>query len=219
MKRPPSPPLSPLAFALALALSTGPSHADGDGWQPLFDGKSLAGWKPLPGGTWEVADGAIVGKSPRSERRHGILLSEKTFKDFTARAKFRVHSGDSGFYFRCGPVAGGVAVNGFQVEVDSSQETGGLYETGGRAWVVKPSKEDIPKKNYRPGEWTDLELSARGGHIVVKINGVVTAELTDDPGRSEGHFGLQLHGGQDMHVEFKDIAVKTPTGADDETEG
>ena len=181
-------------------------------WKPLFDSKSLAGWKPLPGGTWQVVDGAILGQSPRSEPRHGILLSEKTFKDFTIRAKFRVTSGDSGFYFRCKQVKGGVSVHGFQVEVDYSQETGGLYETGGRAWVVKPSKEEIPKKKYKPGEWTDLQLSAHGGRIVVRINGRKTAELVDDPGRTEGHIGLQLHGGDEMHVEFKNLEILTPSG-------
>ena len=135
-------PITALAATVALAtlLSLAPSSecaAQGDdGWRPLFDGKSLDGWKPLPGGTWEVVDGAIVGKSPKSESRHGILLSKEQFADFVVRARFRVHSGDSGFYFRCDPVKGGVSVHGFQVEVDSSQETGGLYETGGRGWLV-----------------------------------------------------------------------------------
>ena len=177
-------------------------------WEPLFNGENLTGWKPLPGGTWDVVDGAIVGKSPRSERRHGILLSERKFKDFEVKAVFRVISGDSGFYFRCEPVKGGVSVHGFQVEVDTSQETGGLYETGGRAWVVKPSAEEIPKKAYKAGEWTNLHLTAIGKDITVRINGVVTAELKDDPGRVEGHIGLQLHGGQEMHVEFKDISIQ-----------
>ncbi len=194
--------------SLALSFAFATLQAKEPEWRPIFDGKSLAGWKALPGGTWEVSEGAIVGKSPKSERRHGILLTEGRFKDFTARAKFRVQSGDSGFYFRCDPVKGGVSVHGFQVEIDSSQETGGLYETGGRAWVVKPSKEEIPKKKYAPGKWSVLELTAKGGHVVVKINGVITAELKDDPGRKEGHIGLQLHGGQDMHVEFKDLEVK-----------
>ena len=174
----------------------------------LFDGKTLEGWRTLPGGTWTVEEGAIVGRSPKTERRHGILLTERRFKDFTVRARFRVHSGDSGFYFRCEEVKGGVSVHGFQVEIDSSQETGGLYETGGRAWVSKPTAEEIPKKKYHPGEWSDLELTAKGGSITVKINGVVTAELEDDPGRTEGHIGLQLHGGQDMHVEFKAIELR-----------
>ena len=179
-------------------------------WLPLFDGKTLGGWKPLPGGKWTVEGGAIVGRSPRSERRHGILLSEKAFGDFAVRAKFRIHSGDSGFYFRCEPVKGGVSVNGFQVEIDFSQETGGLYETGGRGWVVKPAEKDIPRKNYKPGEWSEVSLSAHEGRIVVKINGVKTAELKGDPGRRSGHFGLQLHGGDEMHVEFKQIEQLVP---------
>ena len=100
---------------------------------PLFDGKTLKGWAPAPGGKWQVKDGAIVGTSPRSERRHGILLTDKQFSDFVVKARFRVHKGDSGFYFRAERVKSAVSVNGFQVEVDTTQETGGLYETDGRA--------------------------------------------------------------------------------------
>ena len=178
-----------------------------EGEESLFDGKTLSGWTAMPGGTWTVEDGAITGRSPKSEARHGILLSDKSYKDFTVRCKFRVLAGDSGFYFRAEKVDSAVSVNGFQVEVDFSQETGGLYETGGRAWVVNPTAEEIPKKNYKPGEWTTLELTAKGADITVKINGVVTAELKGDPGRKEGFFGLQLHGGQDMHVQFKDLVI------------
>jgi hypothetical protein len=184
------------------------AHAADDNFQPLFDGKSLDGLTPTPGGKWEVIDGAIVGTSDKSERRHGILLSDRRFSDFVVKARFRVISGDSGFYFRAGRVKSGVSVHGFQVEVDTSQETGGLYETGGRAWVHKPTAEVIKRRKYQPGEWTDLELSAIGEHIVVTINGVVTSELKKDKGRREGHFGLQLHGGQDMHVEFRDILIR-----------
>ena len=173
----------------------------------LFDGKTLTGWTAMPGGTWTVDDGAITGKSPKSEARHGILLSDKSYKDFTVRCKFRVHSGDSGFYFRAEKVKSAVSVNGFQVEVDFSQETGGLYETGGRAWVVKPKDEEIEQKAYRPGAWTTLELTAKGRNVTVKINGIVTAELKEDKGRTEGYFGLQLHGGMDMHVQFKDLEI------------
>lgn len=173
----------------------------------LFDGKTLSGWTVMPGGTWTVENGTITGKSPASEPRHGILLSDKSYKDFTVKCKFRVLSGDSGFYFRAEKVKSAVSVNGFQVEVDFSQETGGLYETGGRTWVVNPAKEEIPKKKYKPGEWTTLELTAKGRDVTVKINGVVTAELKDDKGRTEGYFGLQLHGGMDMHVQFKDLEI------------
>lgn len=194
-----------LILPALLAIS---SIASAEKATPLFDGKSLTGWTALPSGTWTVEDGAIVGKSPKSEKRHGMLLSEKQYSDFIVTAKFRVLSGDSGFYFRSERVDSKVSVNGFQVEVDSSQETGGLYETGGRAWVNKPTEADIPKKNYQPGEWTTLELRAVGRDIEVKINGVVTSKLTNDKGRLKGHFGLQLHGSDEMHVEFKDIHIQ-----------
>ena len=191
-------------IALLIITTTAALAAD---FKPLFDGKTLKGWTPAPGGKWEVKDGAIVGTSPKSERRHGILLTDKQYSDFVVKAKFRVYSGDSGFYFRAERVKSAVSVNGFQVEVDTSQETGGLYETGGRAWVHRPTAEVIKKRKYKKGEWTDLELSAIGGHIMVKINGVISTELKNDKSRAKGHIGLQLHGGQVMHVEYKDILI------------
>lgn len=199
-------PLLPLTVVLALSLFS--SALADDDWQPLFDGKSLQGWHTLPGGKWSVEDGAIVGRSEKSERRHGLLVTDQEYEDFEARLKFRVHQGDSGFYFRVREVKGAVGVHGFQVEVDSSYETGGLYETGGRGWVVKPPVAEL-KEHYKPGEWTELHLSARGGNVVVRINGYQTAELKDDPGRRKGRLALQLHGGQQMHVEYKDIRIKT----------
>jgi hypothetical protein len=42
------------------------------------------------------------------------------------------------------------------------------------------------------------------------VNGRKSAELKDDTGRLEGHFALQLHGGQDMHVMFRDIEIMVP---------
>jgi len=65
-------------------------------WIPLFDGKTLKGWSATPGGKWEVKDGAIVGTCPKTEKRHGILLSDKKYKDFTVRLKFSLLSRMSG---------------------------------------------------------------------------------------------------------------------------
>jgi hypothetical protein len=177
-------------------------------WTPLFDGKSLAGWHALPGGKWEVKDGLIVGTSPSSEGRHGLLVSDKPYKDFTVRLKFKALKGNSGLYFRAEPVDSPVGVHGFQAEIAEANDIGGLYETGGRAWVVQPKPEEV-KKYFKPGEWNEMSVSAHGRRIVVEVNGQQTAELKDDPGRLEGHFALQLHGGMDMQVEFKDIELLT----------
>ena len=177
---------------------------------PLFDGKTLKGWHALPGGTWVVKDGAIVGTSARSERRHGLLASDKEYSDFVVRFKFRVIKGDSGFYFRSEKVKGAVGVHGFQMEVDNSKEVGGLYETGGRAWVKRPDPKLI-QKIYKPGKWNQGCISAIGRNVVVRINGEITSELKNDKGRLKGHFAMQLHGGMDMEVMFKDIEIRDLT--------
>jgi len=178
-----------------------------EGFQPLFDGRSLAGWHALPGGTWQVKDGVIVGTSAKSEPRHGLLVSDKTYSDFTVRFKFRVVSGNSGFYFRSEKVAEAVGVHGFQAEVDNSQNVGGLYETGGRAWVIGPDPKLI-KEIYKPGEWNEMSVTAIGRDVKVTLNGKQTVELKDDPGRPKGCFALQLHGGMDMEVMFKDLEIR-----------
>lgn len=190
-----------LAFSCAAAFAETEEK-----WTSLFNGKDLAGWSAKPGGEWKVIDDAIVGTSEAAEKRHGLLVSDKTYSNFTVKLKFKVTSGDSGFYFRSKPVDHVVGIKGFQAEVDRTLETGGLYETLGRAWVKKPDKE-LMKKLYKPGEWTDMTVYANGGTIRVSINGKQVVELNDDKGAVEGHFALQLHGSQKMHVAFKDIYI------------
>ena len=97
---------------------------------------------------------------------------------------------------------------GFQAEIDRTQNTGGLYETGGRAWAAKPDQEVIKERKYQPGEWSDLEIHAASKDVSIRINGILSTELKNDPGRTKVFFGLQLHGGQDMRVEYKDIHLK-----------
>lgn len=103
-----------------------------------------------------------------------------------------------------------MGIKGFQAEVDKTMATGGLYETLGRAWVKKPDAE-VMKELYKPGEWTDMTVYANGGTIQVSVNDTQVVELKDDPGANEGHFALQLHGGQKMDVAFKDIYIREIT--------
>ncbi len=203
----------PFIFSWFFALLTQPASPPQRGkWTPLFDGKTLTGWHTIPGGGWEVKDSAIVGTSPKSDPRHGLLVTDKTYRDFVARLKFKVLKGDSGFYFRVDEVGGTVGVNGFQAEVDDQWETGGLYETGGREWVAKPDTADVHKwtklDSKGAQEWNQLTVSAVGGNVTVWLNGHQTAKLSNDPGRRAGRLALQLHGGQDMHVQYKDVEIQ-----------
>jgi len=182
------------------------SQASTDKWQPLFDGKTLQGWHAVGDGRWAVEDGVIVGRA-QSEKLYGLLFSDAQYSDFTVRFKFKCLIGDSGFYIRTVFKKPDQA-HGNQVQVGlAGSGTGGIYESYGRGWVEKPTDE-LQKKILKDKDWNEMMISAKGGDIVVHVNGVKTAEVKNDPGRATGHFALQMHSGNVMHVMFKDIELR-----------
>ena len=200
----PSAIFSIFSFA-SLGLLT--NMASAQSREPLFNGKDLTGWHTQPGGEWKVVDGVIVGTSASSESRHGLLGSDRELTNFILRAKFRVHEGNSGLYFRAEETDTNVAVRGFQAEVDRSSAVGGLYETAMRGWVRKPDP-DVIENILTHGEWVSITVTAIDDDVTVSLNGTTVTELLGDKeSLKKGRIALQLHGGQNMHVEFKDIAV------------
>ena len=195
--------LAVASWLSAVGTAGEPPKAD---WQPLMDGKTLAGWHPVGDGKWTVEDGAFVGRADH-EKLYGLLVSDKTYRDFTVRFKYKFLSGDSGFYIRTVMKEPDQA-HGLQIQVGGLKSgNGGIYESYGRAWIVKPTDE-LEKSYTKDDVWTDMVIDAHGGHVVVTVNGIRSAELKDDPGRPEGHFALQMHSGCLMHVLFKDIEIK-----------
>ena len=195
-----------LVFTCIVGISLS-SESFAQTWKPLFNGKDLSGWHTQPGGKWDVRDEVIVGTSPKSEARHGLLVSDKRFRNFVLRTKFRVTQGNSGLYFRAEETDSTVAVRGFQAEVDATSAVGGLYETSMRGWVQKPDPELI-ESLVEHGQWVSMLVTAIGHDVTVSINGKTVTELIGDKlSLKEGHIALQLHGGMDMYVEFKDIAI------------
>lgn len=174
--------------------------------RPLWDGKSLAGWHVIGKGMWKIEEGAIHGTSGRAEKEFGHLVTDRDYTNFTARVHYKAVKGNSGVYFRIAE-KGFSGVTGFQAEIDPEKDAGGLYETNGRSWVSQPKPEDV-KRWYKPGVWNEMVVTAHGGNITVTVNGQVTAKLTNDPGRAFGKIALQLHGGQDMDVWFKDLTIE-----------
>ena len=174
--------------------------------ESLFNGKDLSGWSVLPAGQWKIEDGVIRGTSRASEKRHGMLVSEKSYRDFEITIEYKAIAGNSGLYFRSKYDKRASKMKGFQAEIDASgKHPGGLYETGGRTWVVKP---DRTSKAFKPGQWNEMRVRAQGRDVIVFLNGVKTAELKNDSGSLEGYFGLQLHGGQRMDVSFRNIRIR-----------
>jgi len=59
-------------------------------------------------------------------------------------------------------------------------------------------------------DWNDYTVLAKGGSVVLKINGVAMCELDDrDPKRLvHGWLALQVHVGPPMRVQFRDIYLR-----------
>ncbi|GEM_PF-1436382 len=75
----------------------------GKGWQPLFNGKDLEGWKPVAMNqklTWKAVDGVLA--TSFKEPEHGCnIRSTKEFTDFEFYCEFKVpKNGNSGVFVR-----------------------------------------------------------------------------------------------------------------------
>ena len=178
----------------------------------LFNGKNLTGWKNNGAEKWIVDQGAILCES--AANKYGYLTTEKTYRDFNLRLKFKGEAaGNSGVFFHS-RITGinpdhGPDIEGMQVEVDPSvgKHTGGLYESGGRGWVKMPTPEG--EQALKPGEWNDLEVFVQGNHIVTQLNGIKIVDFTDEsPKFTDGVIGLQIHTGGSVRMRWKDIFIQ-----------
>ena len=151
-----------VVFGLMLASQAGAQAPVGKGWIALFDGKDLSGWVNNGQEKWIVEDGTILGES--TVGHYGYLTTEKTFSNFALRVKFNPETdGNSGVFTRSRITGNspktGPDIEGMQVEVDPTRNTGSIYESGHRGWVAMGTPDaSMPSS---PREWNDLEIRRR----------------------------------------------------------
>jgi Domain of Unknown Function (DUF1080) len=203
-------PISHLLLAFAIVGSSRVTRASD--WISLFNGKDLSGWRNNGQEKWIVENGTILCES--TANKYGYLTTEKTFSNFDLRLKFKPEAGGNSGVFLRSKITGidpehGPDIEGMQVEVDPNigKHTGGLYESGGRGWVAIPT--EAGEKALKPGQWNDLEVSARANHILTKLNGVTIVDFTDPAQKfSDGVVGLQIHTGGGVKMRWKDIYIR-----------
>jgi hypothetical protein len=191
---------------LALILPAVASAAAAGKWVRLFDGKDLAGWKAHGAERWVVDQGEILGEAVTKE--YGYLSTEKTYRDFELEVKFKAEgTGNSGVFFHSS--LDGVNIAGVQAEVDPrpGMHTGGLYESAGREWLVKPAP--AAESALRVGGWNDMRVLVEGPHARTWVNGVAAVDYVDpQPKYTDGVIALQLHAGGEGRMRFKDIRIR-----------
>jgi len=174
----------------------------------LFNGKDLTGWHGDPE-LWKVVDGVIVGSTDDKQiNKNTFLITDKSYKNFVLKAKFRLRNHNSGIQFRS-KEGENFAVTGYQADMADKRYTGILHEEGGKI-IVADVKEDDVLQHYKPGEWAEFIITANGPHIKQELNGYTTIDYTEPENErkaTDGIIALQLHTGAKMKVEFKDIEI------------
>lgn len=183
-----------------------------EGFRLLFNGKNLDGWHGDPA-VWSVHDGVIVGSTDGHPIKHNtFLIHNGTFSNFTLRADIKLRNHNSGIQFRSKELPDYV-VTGYQAdasEAGAHSAWGNFYEEKGRGRGVMKNPDEgwmIGKTVYRKGDWNTIEVDAEGPHMLIKVNGTETIQITDDKS-SQGVIAFQLHMGQPMKVEFRNIRIK-----------
>jgi len=172
----------------------------------LFNGKNLDGWVNHGDEKWYVENGELICESgPKAA--YGYLSTEKFYKNFELTLEFKQeNNGNSGVFIRS--TVDGTKVSGWQVEVaPPNKHTGGIYESYGRGWLIKPAPEK--EKTLKMGKWNKLKILANGNNVTSWLNGVEMVSITDEKiGAGEGAVALQIHDGGGIRVKWRKIKLK-----------
>jgi len=195
--------------AVAAGMALPAADAAEAGFEPLFNGKDLDGWEGDPF-LWKVEDGMVVGRSP-GIAYNDFLTTTEEYSDFVLRFQIQLvdNVGNSGVQIRSRRVPGSMEMIGYQVDVGPSW-WGSLYDESRRRVTLAAPSEATIKKALKPTDWNDYEVQASGKHIVLKLNGVVTVDYTEEDESIEqtGLIGLQVHSGPPLEARFRNIRIK-----------
>jgi hypothetical protein len=204
-----------------------------NGWELLFDGKTMNGWHTYNKNTvtknWKVADGTLVMDPTLEDREnHGDLVTDNVYKNFEFSTEWKIsQAGNSGIVF--------------DVKEDSKWRN--TYNTGAEMQVLDNIKaEDNKKENHlagllydlsgtaalskpKPvGDWNQVRIIQNSGHLTFYFNGVKTVDVqvgseawknmiadskfktwTDFMTSPQGKIAFQDHGHE---VAFRNVKIK-----------
>jgi len=181
----------------AAALS-GMAYGQSDGWVTLLDSTKMGDWDEVGKANWAMKDGALT-VDKLDGKDIAYLVSKTSYKDFQIKAEFWTdEEANSGIFLRCDQpdkIDAKICyeVNIFDKRPDPSYGTGAIV--------------DVAKVNPMPkaaGKWNTYEITAKGPHLTVVLNGETTADV-DDSKHLGGPFALQYGSGV---VKFRKVQIK-----------
>jgi hypothetical protein len=214
-----APLFLPVFLVLGACSADNRAQAAENGWQPLFDGRTLAGWKAAENAaSFKVVDGAIAGDGPRAHLFYTGHDGKAQFKNFEFEADVMTRPGaNSGIYFHTTFQEKGWPDLGLEVQLNNSQEPhGDYYETKktGSLYGVRNQYKSVVTDNA----WFRAHILVRGRQVQIRLNGTLVVDYLepkaavvprDYPGRrlGQGTFALQCHD-EGSKVFFRNLRVR-----------
>ena len=187
--------------AIGLAALAAAHHAaaqNESGWVTLVSDSSMGDWDQVGKANWTMVDDGLVANA-LDGKDLAYLVSKTPYTDFEIRAEFYTDAdANSGIFIRCADpkvidAKGCYEVNIFDKRPDPTYGTGAIVDVA----KVDP----MPKA---ADQWNTYEISAKGPHLTVILNGQKTADI-DDSKHASGPIALQYGSGL---VKFRKVQIR-----------
>ncbi len=186
------------------------------GWQKLFDGKTMKGWSLKAvhggrGGIWTIEKGLLIADQEK-DHTGGLIGTDRKFSDFEIELDFQAeYPVDTGLFLRTREDG-----MGYQITIDYRDKgfVGSLYAPAAGEFLIQYVDWE---KAYKVKGWNRIRARIEGQppHITAYLNNVKTVDFTDTRERypREGYVGLQVHGGKGAwgdtsKARFRNIKIK-----------
>jgi len=211
---------------------------DHTGFDAIFDGASLKGWDGDPTFWRADHGAIVGESTPDRKLTQNTFIIWRGGEpaDFELKCEYRLNATNSGIQIRsvqlpAGGDVGKWVMKGYQADIDyQNQFTGQIYEERGRGFLAMRGQAVYVPDGGRPrvvgnlqqspdelkaiikrDDWNQVHVIARGNTITQILNGAVTSLVIDDDAANRklsGLIGFQMHVGDPMRVEFRNIWLK-----------
>lgn len=210
---------------------------DDVGFTPIFDGETLADWRPDPetlAASWSVKDGAIQGTGLEDRLAYLVYSADEDLRDFELKFSYRMLTdGNTGVELRARvDTTGKRPFEGYHADlghVGIGPNVLGAWDfhfatrkefpcKRGTRLVISENGTGHQERIENPAELDDIKkrdwnrcyILARGNHFQFLINGTLSSEFIDGIGEGRlesGFIALQLHE-KGTIVQFTDILLR-----------